>query len=140
MSVKTYDPKDISVIIGGNIIQGFADGTFVKFGRMEKMWNLKVGVTGEGTRAKSNNKSGFIEMTIFQSSPSCDALSALIAADELTNSGAVPGLVRDNNGTTLATCLTGWVAQQPDTEFAKEVTARTFRFETDDLEMFVGGE
>jgi Protein of unknown function (DUF3277) len=137
--VLTYDPKNVSVIIDGQIATGFADGSFVKIGRTENMWNLKVGVDGEGTRAKSNNKSGFIEITLMQSSAFNDVLSGYAAADELSNTGAVPGLVRDNNGTTLATCLTGWVVKYPDTEFAKEVTTRTWRIETDELDMFVGG-
>lgn len=137
--VFTYDPKNVSVIVGGQTGHGFADGTFVKFGRMEPAFNLKVGVDGEGTRAKSNNKSGFIEITLMQSSSFNDVLSGYAAADELSNTGAVPLLVRDNSGRTLATSLTAWVQKYPDVEEAKEVTTRVWRFETDELDIFIGG-
>jgi hypothetical protein len=137
--VFTYDPKNVSVIVGGQTMSGFGDGTFVKFGRDENMWNKKIGVDGEGTRAKSNNKAGFMEISLMQSSASNDVLSGFAAADELSNTGAVPVLIRDNNGRTLATCLTGWVVKYPDTEFAKEVTVRTWRIETDELAIFIGG-
>jgi hypothetical protein len=137
--VLTYDPKNVSMIVGGKIMSGFGDGTFIKVSRNEQAFNLKVGVDGEGTRAKSNNFSGKFEITLMQSSSSNDVLSSYASADQLSNSGVVPVLLRDNNGTTLATALTGWVQKLPDTEFAKEVTTRTWVIETDDIELFVGG-
>jgi hypothetical protein len=137
--VLQYDPKNVSMIVGGKIAHGFADGTFIKAMRNEQAYNLKVGVDGEGTRSKNNNKSGKFEITLMQSSSFNDVLSAYSSADQLSNAGVVPILLRDNNGTTLATALTAWVQKLPDVEFAKEVTTRTWVFETDDLEMFVGG-
>jgi hypothetical protein len=137
--VFTYDPKNVSMIVGGKIMHGFGDGTFIKVSRNEQAFNLKVGVDGEGTRAKSNNKSGKFEITLMQSSSSNDILSGYATADELSNLGAVPVLLRDNNGTTLATALTGWVQKLPDSELAKEITTRTWTIETDALEMFIGG-
>lgn len=137
--VLTYDPKNVSMIVGGKIAHGFADGTFIKAMRNEQAFNLKVGVDGEGTRAKSNNKSGKFEITLMQSSSFNDVMSSYASADELSNLGVIPVLLRDNNGTTLGTCLTGWVQKLPDTEFAKEVVTRTWVIETDDIELFVGG-
>ena len=137
--VHTYDPKQVAVTIGGQSASGFGDGTFVKFGRMEPMWNMKVGVDGEATRAKSNNKSGFIEITLMNSSSFNAYLSGITQADELSNNGAVPCLVNDKSGTDLATCLTGWVKQWPDREKAKEANTTTWRIETDNLQIFIGG-
>lgn len=137
--VLTYDPKNVSMIVGGKIMHGFGDGTFIKVMRNDQAFNLKVGVDGEGTRAKSNNKSGKFEITLMQSSSSNDVLSSYASADELSSSGVVPVLLRDNNGTTLATSLTGWVQKLPDTELQKEVTTRTWVIESDQVELFIGG-
>lgn len=137
--VATYDPKNLSMIVGGKIIHGFGDGTVIKLSRNEQAFNLKVGVDGEGTRAKSNNRSGKVELTLMQSSASNDDLSAFAQADELSNGGAVPVLFKDNSGRTLATALTAWVQKVPDTEFAKEVMTRTWVLETDSLVIFIGG-
>jgi hypothetical protein len=137
--VLQYDPKQVAIIIGGKVMSGFADGTFVTIKRAEKAFNLKIGVDGEGTRSKSNNKSGMIEIVLMQSSASNDDLSALTAADELSNLGAVPCLVNDKSGRTLASCLTGWVQKYPDAGFAKEVETRTWIIETDNLALFIGG-
>lgn len=138
--VLQYDPKNVSLIVGGKIMSGFSDGTFINLMRNEQSWNLKVGVDGEGTRAKNNNQSGKFEIELMQSSSSNDVLSAFLAADELAGAGAVPVYLRDNNGATLASCLTGWVQKWPDSPFAKEVSTRKWVIETDQLNIFVGGE
>lgn len=137
--VKTYDPKLFSCIIGGKIMSGFADGTFIKLTMNTDAFSLKVGVDGEGTRAKSNDYSGKLEITLMQSSGSNDDLSAIAIADRLTNAGAVPCIVKDGSGQTVASCVTGWVMKFPDTEFAKEVSTRTWTIETDNLNLLIGG-
>lgn len=137
--IFTYDPNQVSVIVGGKILSGFGDGTFVKISRNEQAFNLKVGVGGEGTRAKSNNKSGKFEFTLMQSSASNDALSAIAIADELSGKGIVPCAVRDKSGRTIATALSAWVQKLPDSEFAKETSTRTWILETEELNLFVGG-
>lgn len=139
MALKNYDPKQITTIVGGKIISGFADGTFVKAERNEQAFNLKVGVDGEGTRAKNNNRSGKFTITLMQSSSSNDVLSAFALADEFSGGGAVPVLLRDALGTTLCTALTAWVQKIADPENAKEVSTRTWVLETDEMLMFVGG-
>jgi len=139
MAVQQYDPKNVSVIVGGKILSGFGDGTLILVERNEQMWNLKVGVDGEGTRAKSNNKSGKVTVTLMQSSASNDDLSAFTISDEQSNTGAVPLLIRDNLGTTLVTALTAWVQKFANVEDAKEVSVRTWVLESDELNMFVGG-
>lgn len=137
--VKTFDPKNVSVIIGGQIIGGFTDGTFIAVERDEDMYTKKVGVDGIGTRAKTNNFGGKITITLHQSSPSNDVLEGYAISDELSNAGAVPALIRDNQGTTLCTALTCWVKKQPVADFGKEVLNRVWVLDSDAILMFVGG-
>jgi hypothetical protein len=137
--VKTFDPKLFSCIIGGKIMSGFADGTFIKISMNSDAFSLKVGVDGEGTRSKSNDYSGKLEITLMQSSESNDDLSAFAIADRLSNSGAVPLIVKDGSGRTVASAVTGWITKFPDTEFAKEVSTRAWTIETDNWQLLVGG-
>lgn len=137
--VLQYDPKQVSVIIGGKILHGFSDSTFIKISRNDQAFMLKVGVDGEGTRAKSNNKSGKVEITLMQSSSSNDDLSAIALADELSNLGAVPLSIKDNSGRSICTALTAWVQKLPDQEDAKETSTRVWIFESDELNIFIGG-
>lgn len=139
MSVKQYDPQLYSLIIGAKIISGYSDGTYIKITRNEDMWALKVGVDGEGTRTKNNNRSGRFEITLMQSSDSNDYLSSLVLADELAGTSTIPIIAKDGSGTSLASCVTAWCIKQSDSEFAKELGQRTWIFETNKLEMAVGG-
>lgn len=137
--VLQFDPKNISIVIGGQLAHGLADGTFLTVERNEQAYNLKIGSDGEGTRAKSNNKSGKITLTLMQSSSYNDYLTGLTIADESSNTGVVPVLIKDNLGTTLITALTAWVQKFPNMEDAHEVSHRVWVLESDEINMFVGG-
>lgn len=139
MSTKTYDPAQISIILGGHIATGYADGTFVKLSRNADAWSTKSGADGETARAKSNDKTGVLELTIMQTSPTNDVLSGFAIADELKNAGTFPVLVRDANGNTIATSEQGWIKKIPDVEYGKEIAERAWMIELGELVMTVGG-
>lgn len=136
---KNYDPKQVAVIIGGHIVGGYADGTFVSIERNRDAFSLSVGADGEGARAKSNDKSGRITITLQQSSASNDVLSGYATNDELNNGGQVPALVKDNNGSSLAEAVTAWVVKKPAMSFGNEIETREWIIESDDMDILVGG-
>lgn len=137
--MRTFDPGKIQVIIGGFEISGFADGTFVEAGRDEDAFTKVVGAKGEVSRSKSNNKSGFIKIILQQTSPSNDTLSAIAIADEQTNAGVVPVIVKDALGTSLIFSAEGWVKKMPDYGAGKEIGNREWMIDAAVLEYFVGG-
>lgn len=139
MAVKTYNPKKVSILVGGVPITGFAKGTFVKVTRDEDTWTKYVGADGTVTRGKNNNLGGMIEITLAGSSPSNDMLSALHIADEASDTGVVPVLVKDLSGTTLHESSAAWVKKPADWEGAKDVTERAWGLDCADLLAFVGG-
>lgn len=137
--MKTYDPKNILITLGGVAITGFADGTFVTVRRNSDTWSLQMGADGEGTRSKSNDKSGQIEIQLMQSSQSNAYLSNLALADELNNAGLVPALIKNNLGSDLHAAEQSYVKKPADAEYAKEAGPRTWIIETDNLQTFLGG-
>ena len=137
--MKTYDPKQIVVVVGGKQITGYADGTFVTVRRNADMWSLQMGADGEGARSKSNDKSGQIEIQLLQTSPDNAYLASLQTADELENAGLVPTMVKDNLGNSLHMAEQSYIKRGPDAEYGKETTARVWVIETDNLQHFVGG-
>lgn len=139
MAVKTYDPKQVILIVGGFQITGYAEGTFVNIARREDAFTLHVGSDGEGVRSKSNNRSGTVTFHLLQSSHSNDILSAFAKADELTNAGIFPLMVKDGSGSSLYMAQSAWIKKIADSEFGKEAGAREWGLETDNLEAFVGG-
>ena len=139
MALKTYDPKQISVIVGGAIMSGYADGEFVTSERNEDAYSMAAGADGEVSRVKSNNKSGRITITLQQTSDSNTILTAFAAADELSNSGVVPVIIKDLKGVTLVSAARAWIVKYPATPFGKDVQNRAWVLETDELIEIIGG-
>lgn len=139
MAVKNYNPANILVAWNGIPIEGFADGTFVVAERANDSFSKVVGSSGEGARAKSNDKSGSVTVTLMQTSASNDLLSAALALDENSGDAVGPLLITDLNGTTLIEAQTAWILRPPNNEFGREISNREWVFDTDSLGIFTGG-
>jgi len=137
--LKTYDPKLVILTVGGAVINGFADGTFVSAERSNDMFTKVVGADGITSRAKSNDKSGTITITLAQTSSGNDILSGYAARDELANAGVVTVSCKDLSGRSTFFSATGWIRKVPNSEFGKEVGDREWAIDCADLELFVGG-
>lgn len=139
MALKTYDFKQVAVIVGGRIVTGFAEGTGVTVERNEDAWTLQVGAEGEATRSKSNNRSGRVTLTLQQASESNAILDAFRQADELSNNGLQPMLIKDNSGNSLYTAEQCWVVKAPSAAFGAESDSREWILETDALVIVEAG-
>jgi len=139
MAVKTYDPKQVQLIIGGAPIGGFADGEFISVERDEDTFTKVAGADGEVSRSKSNNKMGELTVTLLQTSASNAILSAFMLADELSNSGVIPIFIKDSLGTTTLFSAEGWVKKPPAVSYDKELTDREWTFDLANVDIFVGG-
>ena len=139
--LHTYDPAQVTIIFAGIPISGKGEATFLGAERNEDAWALQVGADGEATRAKSNNRSGRVTITLIQSSLANDALSAIANVDERTpgGDGIGPLLIKDLSGRTLIAAESAWIVKQAPVEFAREASEREWMIETDNLEIFVGG-
>lgn len=132
--MKTYDPKQVTITFGGFIMAGFADDRMVTVARLNDTWTMKTGVDGEGTRSKSNDKSGEITVALMETSESNAVLTAFAKADELTNNGTFPVLIRDNNNESYYAAAQAWVVKPPEAEKAREAGVREWKIQTDNLE------
>lgn len=135
-----YDPIQVVFNVGGKDVSGYAEGTFVEVERAVDAFTTTSGSDGEVTRTKSQNRIGTFKVTLQQSSPSNDVFSALATLDEQSSGGAVPILLSDRNGTTIAQCKQGWVKKKANTTFANTSENREWTFETGNLVYDVGGE
>ena len=142
MPVHTFDPANVIVSIGGTPISGLADGTFVMVSRDEDAFSKVSGADGEVSRAKSNNRSGSLTLTLLQTSMSNDILSAIAALDEISNTGVVPVFVKEMGATKPLTTLfacEGWIKKMPDASYGKEIENREWVFDLATVNMFEGG-
>jgi hypothetical protein len=129
--MKTYDPKQVQVIVNGVALQGFSEDSVVKVTRQADAFTQTIGVDGEGTRSKSNDHSAEIEVSLKQSSESNVVLSALANADRDSNAGLVAVMVKDNNGDSLHMCEQAYIKKMPDSEYNKTATDRVWTLVTD---------
>jgi len=139
MSVKSYDAGSVLVILNGVIVEGIADGTFLTAARDNPAFTKGTGSGGEGWRAKSNDRSGTVTLTLLQTSATNDLFSALMALDEQTGNGVGALLIKDNSGLTLISAESAWLEKPADAEFAREVSNREWTIGTNDLNMHNGG-
>jgi hypothetical protein len=139
MPVRTYDPKKCIVIIGGIPMGGFADGTFVMVERSNDAFTKVSGADGGVSRAKSNDISGTLTLTLAQTSPSNDILSGFAQLDEQSNNGVVPLAITDLGGRTTCVSGFGWVKKFPSIENGKEISNREWVLDCADLNIFIGG-
>jgi hypothetical protein len=136
--VDTIDPKDVSVVVGGNIIEGFANDK-IKVTRVSNQSEDEVGSDGDVARRLTNDRRGEITITLLQTSRSNDFLSLLARADEAFGAGQVPVIIKDNRGTSIYTAPNAWVQKQADSEHGAKVAMRVWVFRTNLLDMAVGG-
>jgi len=139
MAVRTFDPKSVIVTIGGVPMSGYADGTFLEITADTQQWTKVTGADGFTTRVKSNDYGGVMTLTLSQSSPSNDVLSALLNVDKLSNAGVVPILIKDLSGTTIIFSASGWIQQFPDISFGNEINNRAWVLDLADMDILVGG-
>jgi hypothetical protein len=134
---RTFDPGKVIVTFAGNLITGFAAGTFISAERAEDTFSAEAGASGEVARVRNRNKLGTVTLTLMQTSPSNDVLSAQAKRDELSGTGAGSLLVKDLGGTTLIASPSAWIKKPPAVEFAKELSNREWVLEGE-LDIFAG--
>ena len=139
MSTATYDPSQIVVTLGGNVLTGFGPEQFLSVKRDEASFTDEAGVDGEVVRVRKHDKRATVELTLMQSSSSNDVLAASLEVDETIGSGVGAFMVKDLNGTTLLSSANAWVSKQPDGDFGKDATARVWTIRCERLVGKIGG-
>ncbi len=139
MAFASYDPKQVQVIVDGNPITGFADGTFVEVEFDEQQWNKVTGADGLTSRAKTNNYAGVITITLLSTSSGNDILSALWNRDRRSNTGVVNVLIKDATGRTVWSSPQTWIQQIPTQSFSKDTEERSWVLDSAGLAGHAGG-
>ena len=139
MTVRTYDAKEVVLTLDGIPILGYADGTFISLEREEETYTKVVGADGVVSRAKTNNRSGTLTLTLKQTSPSNEDLSDFLKQDELSNNGVFSVLIKDSISGTRLFSSTGWVQGLPTIEYAKEISDREWAIDLANIEFDISG-
>lgn len=133
-----YDPKQVSLILGGALITGFAEGSFINIEYNADLFTLSVGSDGESTRSKSNNNSARITVTLMSGAVGNALLNVAFQADKAAGAGAVPLAITDPSTGTLFASEGAWVVKDPGKDFQTEGQPMEWIIETDNLQSFYG--
>lgn len=137
--LKLYDPKNLSFIVAGRVMDGFAPGTFLSIERTNDAFTKIVGADGQMERSKSNDKSGTYTGTFMQTSEANLFLSGLFATDEISGVSTFPVLVRDTNGNSLYASAQSWIRKLPVADYAQEGQPRVWIIDCAELDVIEGG-
>ena len=137
-SVRTYSAEDIQIIVGGEKVTGYADGTFVNVSRDEQAYQKTTGADGFTSRSRTANRAGTITLTLQSTSPANDMLSEWARRDEESDDGVFGVLVKDLRGGTTHSSPAGWIQQFPDDERSKEIGAVEWVIDCVEIDSFIG--
>lgn len=75
--MNSYDPKKVNVIVDGEFITGFMDGTFITSNKNADFGTPHVGAKGDVSFSESADETGTIVITLKQDSSSLPTLTKL---------------------------------------------------------------
>lgn len=122
--MRTFDPKDINVLVGRRALTGFAENTFVTAERAEDMFTEHIGAKGEVSMSETSNNSGEITVTLANTSPDVRYLNNL--ANKKGPAAIVAVQIVDLNDNTVVSGTEARVRRPANYEGGKEITEREF--------------
>ena len=125
MSVANFHPKEVTVIVAGLIITGFAE-QMLTVARSSAIVRDERGVEGEIIRYLAEDRRGEIGLTLLQTSASNPALFALVALDELTGSSVFHVIIIDRSGSEVVVAPICWIEGPADITYSKGIETRAW--------------
>jgi len=104
--VKTYDPSQVNIIIGGSIMHSWST---ITVSRKNDRWNFSEGTSGESTRTKNASLLGDIIITL----PQASGDNAVLSAHELAGSLLACSVI-DKSGASIHIMPEGTVIKVPE--------------------------
>jgi hypothetical protein len=121
MTIKTYDPRQVSIVIANHAIQGLSAETSVVIEREDVAYKHYLDSRGNGNRFRVQNDYAKITLNINQCSESNNLLSAYQEFDREKGAGAFTLMIRDyNTEKTLITSTAAWIEKNATIELASE--------------------
>lgn len=121
--VRIYDCTEVTAnFVGIPIDNGLGEDEFIRIEQQEEDYSIHVGADGTLTRASNNNVYTLVTVTLGQSSPVNNALSALRLLGQHTKGGADVGplIIKDRQGTSLHFASKAWIQAPPKKAYGKK--------------------
>lgn len=142
-TLKVYTADEIDMAVGPVIIDsGLGDDEFLRIEQESDDTEDMVGVDGEVTVSRTNDRRATFTFIVMQTSDANDGLTALSTLAKTATGmagGIVPVLVRDKNGRSLFEGANGWVRRSPDRTFGRTAGTNEWQVRVAQLARFDGG-
>ena len=112
MGLKTWDPSQLNVIVGGSIINSW---NTVSIDLDEDEQFQSVGTSGEVTRSINASKMGTVTLTVPQSSADNATLSAIAVAKSIVSFSTI-----DKSGNSVHVMAQAFMSKRAPSEYTKE--------------------
>lgn len=131
----TYNFNEVNFIFGTRQIKGFEEGSEIVAERVEDTFSAKVGVDGNVTRSKSNNRMGTVTFSLDQFSPLNQYLMGIMNLDERTSLGVLPLKIVDKSNPNEELCIAtqAWITKPANKSFGAASGAREWVISCSDL-------
>lgn len=123
MSVNTYSPSDVKLVIGGYTIAGWDNLTIA---RRSQGFVTIPGIRGKHTRVPTGDSSATITVSLIQTSPSNDVLSAIHDLDLIEGTGRISLTLSDLSGRSVFNSVEAYITGYPDVTFSGQFEYRTW--------------
>ena len=139
---KTYDPEQVNVIVSGQSLEGFAEGSFITAQMTSQLWTYHKGRDSrDGARVKDPNLHGNITFLLLQTSPSNNTLQNFIGNARNRDSDAFTLYIINSEGGEEVRAEVAWIVGEPQLVMIKAgLEARQWTIESGDLRIFTRAE
>lgn len=131
-TVKTYNPKEVTIACGSHIVTGTADDSFISIEANGDGITKKVGCDGEIVRAVSPDSTYKLKITLLQTSSSNTYFSNMADLDRDTGDGMFPVLIKDLKGGLVFSSDAAWVTKKASVTRGKDSNNREWEIDTGD--------
>lgn len=138
MGFHAYDPKNVKLVFGAVLVEGFAEGSMINVEYNGDLFTLQVGSDGESSRSKTNNNSARLTIQLMPGAAANIGLGAALSADKAAGAGIFPLQLTDLSTGTTFIAENAWVVRDPGYDFQTEAQPREWILETDNLEAIYG--
>jgi hypothetical protein len=120
MSYREYDPTQLSIVLGGFPINGFAQGSMLSIEREHPFYKISHDAYGNLVRSKVNKDTTKIIVTLTNGSYGNNIVTKFFEMDRLNNNGIFPVMIKEPKGTMLFAREYAFVLDSPKIEYAAE--------------------
>lgn len=134
--VATYSPTDVQLVISGYAIQGW---NTLSISRTTPEYKMIRGIRGKHTRARSQDTSCSLIVSLSQSSPTNDVFSMILDNDRLTGNGKLKIILKDSSGSSRFESSEAYITGYPTSSYSDGFESRDWTIFCQESRFHVGG-